>query len=116
MTSVCHGYHMHLQTIIDQRNVLYRDYAGIAAQIRARCLAQQDQNDALVNELAAANGHLAVLEAKLYSSGNYPKQTDLTAVNDVVLRCKLDRVRPSCEASLMLGTRSPAKRCSAFGG
>lgn len=93
MTSVCQGYHTQLQLVMDQRNILYCDYAAMSAHKKARCLAQQNDNDKLVTELAAANTQLAVAEMQVYSGTNRAEERDTTAVDTVVLRCKLDRVR-----------------------
>lgn len=100
MTSVCQGYHMQLQVVMDQRNILYRDYAAMLTQKRARCLAQTSNSDKLMIELAAANTKLAVVEMQLHSATNRAKEHDSTAVNTVVLRCKLDRVRHYPRSSL----------------
>lgn len=92
MTSVCHGYHKQLQTLIDQRNILYRNYASSAAEMKSRHMDQQSRTDKLLTELASANSQVAALEAQLQSATNISGQGESTAVSTVVLRCKLDRV------------------------
>lgn len=91
MASVCSGYRSQLQMVIDQRNFLYRDYAAMAGQMTSGCLASHNQTTKLLNEIAAVNAKVAVLEAQLCHvrpSG----EREPTSVHEVLLRCKLDMV------------------------
>eukprot|EP00892_Ulva_mutabilis_P008410 jgi/Ulvmu1/5941/UM026_0063.1 len=88
--SICTSYHTQLQTVLDQRNILYRDYAAMAGQMRARALADDSQKIKLLDEIGNSNAAIAVLEAKL-GHFKHSEQQEAASVHAVVLRCKLER-------------------------
>jgi hypothetical protein len=99
MTHVCNSYQQQLQQIVDQRNLLYRDYAATVLQMKAKCSALERSNEQLKLCAEDARAKLASLQAEQVSNKGQAEQASF-AVETVILRHKLQKVGVACCHSL----------------
>lgn len=91
MTKACDSYQQQLQEILDQRNLLYRDYASAVLQMKAKYATLEQTNTHLRQMNDDFREKLCSLEAAKREDVPRDKHTS-TAAEVVVLRHKLQRV------------------------
>lgn len=91
MTKACDSYQQQLQEILDQRNLLYRDYASAVIEMKGRYTALEQTN----TQLRQTNDDYRDKLFSLETAGKRDASQDMyanTAAEVVLLRHKLQRV------------------------
>lgn len=92
MTKACDSYQQQLQEILDQRNLLYRDYASAVLQMKSRHAALEQANMHLRQTNDEYREKIFSLETVRLQDDSESVHSN-TAAEVVVLRHKLQRVR-----------------------
>lgn len=93
ITKACDSYQQQLQEILDQRNLLYRDYATSLLQMKAKCATMEQSNTHLKQVNAELQERLSYREAAAKEEPQAQKA--VSAAEVVLLRHKLQRACPT---------------------